>query len=264
MTGGTMARLAAEGHRVVLITATDGAAGLTASTTISTRTLASVRREELQRSITALGVARLVLLGYADSGLDGNGTPSTAGLDRQSGVPFTHVATKAAASKVAAILEEETADVLVGYDAAGGYGHPDHKQVHRVARLAAQMTPAVMLLEATLPREPLARAVTGAHHLRRIIPALGGLDPATWSVAHTPRADITHRVNVRRFADVKRAAIAAHASQQAADRDVRTLEVLLRLPRPAFRLLLGWEWYVGPRSARTRYVTHPLAKTAKS
>ena len=37
-----------------------------------------------------------------------------------------------AARRVAAVLDEEDADVAVGYDWHGGYGHPDHVQVHRV------------------------------------------------------------------------------------------------------------------------------------
>ncbi len=263
LTGGTIARLSSEGHRVVLVTATDGGAGLTSTSTIHAESLASVRREELYKSAEILGVSRTVRLGYGDSGLDGSGTPSSLAGQPSTSSPFARVELTTAAARVSEVVAQERADILVGYDSAGGYGHPDHVQVHRVARKAVDSTPGVTLLEATLPREPLARSVGVAHRFRNLVPALRGLDPDTWSVAHTPRAEITHRVNVRDFTDAKRAALAAHASQSRADADVRTLQVLLALPRPVFRLMMGWEWFVGPRSAYQRYSRHPLAGIRK-
>jgi LmbE family N-acetylglucosaminyl deacetylase len=204
-------------------------------------------------------VSELLSLGYADSGLDGRGTSSIKGVGRSSVAPFTGVDVDTAAARLAEVVMAERADLLVGYDAAGGYGHPDHVRVHRVARRAADLSGGIPLLEATLPREPLARAVAAAHRMRRLVPALGGLDPAAWARANSRSDAITHRVDVRGFTDAKRAAMAAHASQAGADGDVRTLQVLLRLPRPVFRRLLGREWFVGTRPTRFRYYTHPLA-----
>lgn len=264
LTGGTIARLSSEGHRVVLVTATDGAAGLTSSSTIHAGSLASVRRRELLKSAEILGVSRTVQLGYGDSGLDGSGAPSTLGGDPSMQPPFAGVDLDTAAAPVAEVVAQERAAVLVGYDAAGGYGHPDHVQVHRVARRVSDLSPGVTLLEATLPREPLAWSVGTAYRLRHVVPALRGLDPNAWSVANSPRAEITHRVDVRGFTDAKRAALAAHVSQSRSDADVRTLHVLSALPRPVFRLLMGWEWFVGPRSAYQRYSRHPLAGIRKS
>lgn len=244
---------------MVLVTATDGGAGLAAPSTITSRTLAAVRRDELQRSAEVLGVSELVSLGYADSGLDGSGASSIRGGGTSVTMPFAQVDVDTAAARVAGVVVAERADLLIGYDAAGGYGHPDHVQVHRVGRRAAQLCGGVALLEATMPREPLARAVAIAHRLRRVVPALGGLDPAAWARANSRRDAITHRVDVRQFAEPKRIAMAAHLSQAAGDGDVRTIQVLLRLPRPVFRRFLGWEWFVGTRSTRSRYYTHPLA-----
>ncbi|MFZ4511022.1 MAG: PIG-L deacetylase family protein, partial [Candidatus Nanopelagicales bacterium] len=67
LTAGTMARAAAEGHRVVLAVATDGAAGLTSAD--YREDLAGVRARELERSAEILGTARLETWGYADSGI---------------------------------------------------------------------------------------------------------------------------------------------------------------------------------------------------
>ncbi len=71
-----------------------------------------------------------------------------------------------------------------------------------------------------------------------------GFDPAEFDRVWTPRESITHRVDVRRQLAVKRASMAAHASQATADDSVRTLAVLTKLPRPLYSRLLGTEYYV--------------------
>lgn len=236
LTAGTMAKAVSAGHRVVLVMATDGGAGL-ARTEIND--LAAARAGELQTSASLLGVHRTVHLGYPDSGLDGS-TPGG----------FASCPTDEIADRLANIVSEEAADILVGYDASGGYGHPDHLHVHRAARLAAGTLAAsgreVRLFEATLPREPIARAV----HLAAALHATPrGFDPTEFDHAWTPRGLITHRVNVRDHLAAKRAAQAAHASQAGADNGVRTLQVLGALPGPVARLLLGTEFYVDATSA---------------
>jgi LmbE family N-acetylglucosaminyl deacetylase len=69
LTSGTMAKLAAQGHRVVLVVATAGEAGLSSEEFRTDGQLGDRRVDELQRSADALGVSRLEVLGYADSGL---------------------------------------------------------------------------------------------------------------------------------------------------------------------------------------------------
>jgi LmbE family N-acetylglucosaminyl deacetylase len=116
LTGGWLAQRSAAGDRVVLVVATDGEGGL-ASPAYRT-TLGARRHGELMTAATALGVARVVRLGYADSGM---ADAPTTGAGR-----FVDIPVEEAARKVAAILDEERADLLTGYDANGGYGHPDH------------------------------------------------------------------------------------------------------------------------------------------
>lgn len=62
LTGGTLARLAAEGSRAIVAVATDGVMGPAAGEGAGTRLA------ELRASTAALGVARVVHLGYVDSG----------------------------------------------------------------------------------------------------------------------------------------------------------------------------------------------------
>jgi LmbE family N-acetylglucosaminyl deacetylase len=226
--GGTLARLAAEGHRVVLAVATDGEAGAAASSYRSAGRLAAHRRDELDRSAAALGCARVVRFGFKDSGW-----PTAAD-------GFSTLAVEEAAAPLIELLGEERADALTIYDPAGGYGHADHRQVHTVGTYAAARAGTPLVLEATIDRRLIRRLI-------RVVAALpAGLpvSAADYDRAYSPTAAITHRVDVRAYADAKRRSFEAHASQASADEGARTLALLLKLPRWLFRLVLGHEWYV--------------------
>jgi len=230
LTAGTLARAAAEGHRVTLVVATDGAAGLADSGPGSE--LAERRIAELNRSAEALGVHRVVRLGYPDSGM------------RNEHRGFASVPVAEPAERLAEVLAEERADLLIGYDANGGYGHPDHVQVHRVARQARQLAASrPALLEATVDRTALLRALWLLHRARLAPP---DFRPDRMATAYTARAELSHRVNVRGYLDAKRAAMRAHASQAGGGTDTRTLAYCLKLPRPLYRLAFGVEWFVEP------------------
>jgi len=236
LTGGTLAKAAAAGHRVVLVAATNGGAGLASSRVRAAGDLGSRRIEELEQAASAIGAASVELLGYDDSGMDGQ-APGNA---------FARADINAAAEKLAVILRREQADVLTIYDANGGYGHPDHVQVHHVGARAAELAGTPAVLEATIDRDLLRRAVRvmraarlGAH-IR--LPDL--------EQSYAPRSELTHRVDVRRHLRAKRAALLAHASQASADDMERTIAFFLRLPPPLFRLVLGSEWFVQRNAVR--------------
>jgi LmbE family N-acetylglucosaminyl deacetylase len=232
-TGGTMARLAAEGHRVVLVTATAGEAGLASSRITEHESLADVRQRELAASAAVLGCARVVGLGYADWG-DG---------DRRGGPgePFAAAEPERAARRLAQVLDEEHADVVTMYDPAGGYGHPDHRQVHRVGSRAAEMAATPVSLEATIDRRALQRAL---HATAWALPRRPDFRARRFDDLYTPAELITHTVDVRPHLQQKRAAMQAHESQTTTDRGTRTLATFLRLPAPLFRLAFGREWFV--------------------
>ncbi|MEP7332567.1 MAG: PIG-L family deacetylase, partial [Terracoccus sp.] len=154
LTSGTMARAAAEGHRVIVVVATDGELGLAAQEYAGDGTLGRRRIDELHRSAEALGVARVEHLGYADSGLGPDLEPDPTGRTR-----FVRADTEEAARRLADILRQERVDVLLGYEPNGGYGHPDHKKVHAVGRRAAEIAATPRLLEATVPRDTICRAI---------------------------------------------------------------------------------------------------------
>ncbi|HET6907871.1 MAG TPA: PIG-L family deacetylase [Mycobacteriales bacterium] len=227
-TGGTIARCAAEGHRVVLVVATAGERGLTGAGTDS---LGERRRSELGQAAAALGVARVVELGYGDSGFAGDLPPGA----------FCTEPVEAAAARVAEVLVEEQADALTVYDAAGGYGHRDHVRVRAVGLAAAERAKTSLVLEATVARESLQR---GLRWLNRLGLRPGGMTAADLDRAYVPRAAVTHELDVRRWVPQKRRALAAHASQTTGGTDVRTVALLARLPLPLARVVLGREWFV--------------------
>jgi LmbE family N-acetylglucosaminyl deacetylase len=243
-----MARAAAEGHRVVLVLATDGGAGLASPELSAGGGLGERRLEEARRSSAALGVARVEWLGYADSGSGAEPEPDQPGVTRFCRAPLDE-----AAERLAAVLTTERADLLLSYDVNGGYGHRDHVRVHEVAARAAQIAGTPRVLEATVPRDTIVRAL---RLLGRVYRFPDEFDPTSFERAYSARAEITHRVAVRRYVPAKRAAMRAHASQatgggaasvgdggQTGD---RTLAAFLRIPRPLYDLVFGREWFRDP------------------
>ncbi len=235
-TGGTLARLAAEGHRVVIVVASDGWMGA------ASEPGASTRLAELRASAALLGAARVEHLGYADSGYGTDLFPDPP--DRQR---FVHADVDEAAGRLAALIRAEDADLLLSYDAQGGYGHRDHVRVHAVGARAAELT-GVRVLEATAPREYV-RVVFAVLRALRLVVRHQPAEIRTWG---TPRAAITVRVNVRRYARQKQAALGAHRSAvQGTGGLARLMRLLLALPAPVFGVILGREWFAEAAGAKS-------------
>lgn len=227
-TGATMCRLAAEGARVVLVTATCGELGEPLIPLPADRTVAQLRAAELEEAAARLGVARLVLLGHRDSGMPGwqdNGHPDAlAAADPHR-----------LADRLAVLCEHENAAALVHYDSGGIYGHPDHVAVHRIGRLAARQA-AITDYEATVDREHLHFA--GAHLVARAASSLR--DPYGRVSVEIPLAIAAGAADLAG----KRAAMAAHASQIPPE----------TLCNPDFAATYQLEWYLrtGPASVLER------------
>ncbi|OBK23314.1 GlcNAc-PI de-N-acetylase [Mycobacterium asiaticum] len=229
LTGGTLARVAAAGHRAVVVTATDGRVHNDED---------DRRMDELHSSTGILGVQRTECLGYADSGFGPEFYPDPPGRVR-----FGRADVEEAAQRVATILRDEDADVLLNYQSNGGYGHRDHIQVHHVGKRAAELAATPRVLEVTMPRELLTRTADLAHWLR--LPAPYEREVAR--NAYAPRATITHRVDVFRYARQKRNAMAAHRSQVDGNGLSSLLfDAMLKTPPQLFGLLFGREWFVDP------------------
>ncbi|MBS3782904.1 MAG: PIG-L family deacetylase [Anaerolineae bacterium] len=107
--GGTLAKYAAEGVRVVVVSATRGEDGLPDA---DAARAGAVREAELRRAAAELGVSRVVFLGYLDGGL--------ADVDPDGAV-----------SRLIALLRELRPQVVVTFGPDGISGHPDHVTVSR-------------------------------------------------------------------------------------------------------------------------------------
>lgn len=232
LNSGTLARAASEGHRVLLVVATDGHMGAT------TDSGAARRLDELRVSTAALGVARTFHLGYADSGEGALLYP-----DPPDRMRFLRAETEEAAERLAALLREESVDLLLSYDPHGGYGHRDHVKVHEVGKRAAELAGTPRVLESTMPREAICRILRVAQRLKLPL----RYDEEALRTKLSPASAITYRVNVRPYARQKRASLAAHVSQRAnTGRIAPVFRFLLRLPTPLFGAVLGREWFVDP------------------
>jgi LmbE family N-acetylglucosaminyl deacetylase len=233
-----MAKAAAEGHRVVLVVATNGDHGEVPDDLAPGETLVERRRAETAASAAVLGIDRIVWLGYADSGMTGweqNADPGS----------FLQADVDEAAERVAAILREEDADVLTTYDWHGNYGHPDHIKVHHVGHRAAQLAGTPRVLEATMNRDHLARMIAAAREQGMQMDIDGDeFDPNgpadDGNPLGTAEPDITWFVDVSPFLSQKRSAMAAHRSQ------VTDIGFFLEMPPEVFAMSFGTEWFIEP------------------
>src|SRR5271170_869314 len=148
-TGATMAKYAAEGARVTLVTCTLGELGEIIPPDLRhlfPDELGQHRIVELDRACAALGVTDHRFLGGAGRWRD-SGMMGTAGNEDPR--CFWRADLDEAARQLGAIIREVNPQVIVTYDANGFYGHPDHIQAHRVAWRAYQQDQAARLFYAT-------------------------------------------------------------------------------------------------------------------
>lgn len=221
VTGGVMRKAYEEGHRVVLVIATRGEIGEIPDDLAPGETIWERRVQETQKAADLLGVARVEFLGYQDSGMMGD-EPNNTAPDA-----FWQADVEEAATRLADVLREENARALTVYDRFGGYGHPDHLQVHRVGVRAAQLagTPVVY------------QAMVNEDRFREVMAAIGEDVPPLLD-GTVPLAEVTTRVDVTPYLGVKRAAMRAHASQIPED------SFFLKLDENDFAYVFGTEYFI--------------------
>jgi LmbE family N-acetylglucosaminyl deacetylase len=136
-TGGVLADASAAGRPTLVVTATDGAEGEIHNyddpDAIRPR-LAEVRAEEMAAAMTILGVGSQAFLGYRDSGMMGEDTNFHPDC-------FWQADFETAVGRMVQHIRRFRPDVMTIYDPYGGYGHPDHIQVHRVGLAAFWAAP---------------------------------------------------------------------------------------------------------------------------
>ena len=223
-TGATMARYAAEGAQVTLLTCTLGEAGeilvpeLELLRAGDADQLGGYRIGELAEAMRHLGVTDHRFLGgagrFRDSGMmETPANDHARALWRAARDPEMFDAAVEAALDV---IRETRPQVVVSYDPNGDYGHPDHIMAHRVAAAAAAAASDIVakFYWTATPRSVLRRGF-------EVLKASGSSHFAVDSVEDLPFGVeddvITTVIDARAHADAKLSALRAHATQISVD-----------------------------------------------
>jgi len=151
--GALIAHLAGRGHHVSVLTATRGEMGEVVPGPLShlagTDALVAHREGELAAALDVLGVSAHAFLGtpparaahdaraYRDSGMRWIREGLAGAAEDSDERSFCAADEADAVADTVAWLRHTGTQVVVSYDADGGYGHPDHVRCHDVARAAA-------------------------------------------------------------------------------------------------------------------------------
>jgi LmbE family N-acetylglucosaminyl deacetylase len=246
-TGGLYRLLANQGVRTVLVCCTNGECGdgpdgaKPDADHHDGDEVAAVRAIELDNAVEVLGISRLARLGYRDSGMKGwpqNSDPES----------FWATPVSVAAEKLAAILREESPQVIMTYNEYGFYGHPDHIQAHLITLAAIKL----LDYEPTLYYNAIPDSVMVRFRERweqedreqKAADAAKGLvrepEPANEEdeiPMGTPDADISAAIDISDVSDAKFDALAAHQSQIADS-------FWMKMGREQFKQVMGTEWFI--------------------
>jgi len=225
-TGATMAKYAAEGARVTLVTCTLGELGEVIPAKLAHLSwdagggLGEHRIGELAAACAALGVTDHRFLGSAgrwhDSGMMGTPSNDWAGS-------FWRADVDEAAGELLTVIRDVRPQVMITYDDNGFYGHPDHIQAHRVAWRAFQLADGLVskFYATTVPKSVLAQAIemmrsgeTGEFPGGREFTRVESPDDYPFGV---PDDMVTTDIDATRYLDAKIEALRAHVTQIAVD-----------------------------------------------
>jgi N-acetyl-1-D-myo-inositol-2-amino-2-deoxy-alpha-D-glucopyranoside deacetylase len=260
--GATMAKYAAGGARVTLVTCTLGEEGEVVPPRLAhlapdrDDALGPHRAGELAAAMKELGVTDHRFLGgpgrYRDSGMMGVEQNERPGA-------FWSADPDEAAARLVPVIREVRPQVLVTYDPDGGYGHPDHIQAHRVAMRAAGLSadPAFRpelgraweIAKVYWNRVPRGVLLEGFARLRRDLAEPGRLPfRQTAAVTDVPGVVddhiVTTEIDGTDFAAAKIAAMRAHATQ------IQVAEPYFALSNRLAQPLLTTEYYELVRGGR--------------
>jgi N-acetyl-1-D-myo-inositol-2-amino-2-deoxy-alpha-D-glucopyranoside deacetylase len=267
-TGATMARYAAAGVPVTLVTCTLGELGEIIPADLAYLSgergdlLGKYRIGELDVACAALGVRDHRFLGgpgrWRDSGMMGLPSNDDPGC-------FWQADLDEAARDLVAIIREVRPRVMVSYDDRGFYGHPDHIQAHRVAWRAFHLAgdpglsrpglpaggadrdpwPVTKFYATAVPRSVLARATDLSGRDGQAAPSMFIAEPAADTVPYGVGDDqVSTEIDGSAYLAAKTAAMRAHATQ------ITVHEPFFALSNWVGQRLLAREYYTllaGPR-----------------
>jgi N-acetyl-1-D-myo-inositol-2-amino-2-deoxy-alpha-D-glucopyranoside deacetylase len=221
-TGGIMAKYAAEGAHVTLVTCTLGEWGEVIPAELDhlragvDGRLGEYRIGELAAACAALGVTDHRFLGGAgrwrDSGMMGEPSNDLPGS-------FWRADADEAAGALTDVIKEVRPQVIVTYDRGGFYGHPDHIQAHRVAwrsfrRSQGTAWQVAKFYATALPRAVLAGALEALRSAGTSFDTPASVDDLPFGV---PDEQVTTEIDITAYVEAKLDALRAHATQIAVD-----------------------------------------------
>lgn len=236
--GATMAKYAAAGVGVTLVTCTRGEEGevllpgLSHLASDKEDALGDHRVTELAAAMKELGVSDHRFLGgstrsWRDSGM--MGTPQNENANT-----FWQADLDEAARELVKVILEVKPQVMITYDDFGGYGHPDHIQAHRVAMRAAEFAADPNVGEQawqiskiywnTMPRSVLAAGMAAMKEAGTDFFGMESVDDVPFA---KPDELVTSAIDGTQYVDKKMAALAAHATQITMDGPFFALSNLL-------------------------------------
>jgi LmbE family N-acetylglucosaminyl deacetylase len=210
--GGTLARYAFGGVRVALLCLTHGESGYDEQATEDARyLLPRVRKAELARSCSALGVQLLPLLDFPDGKL-------------------AEVGAVKLAQPIANIIRLQRPDIVLTFGPEGLTGHPDHKAVHRAATRAFQMAaqPGAALFYGGLSENTVQNLSTRLE---------GSLDGLPLKLTGAPFIEHDTAINIHHTGAIKWTALQNHRSQAAGFTDLTPNDLQLLSQHEYFRLV---------------------------
>lgn len=222
-TGGTIAHYARAGVEVTVLTCSLGEegevigdrwAGLVADRADQ---LGGYRILELHRALAVLGAQRPTFLGGAGRWRDSGMAGTPAALDPRA---FVNADRDEALSALLSVIRTVRPHVVIAYDPEGGYGHPDHQQVHSLVTEAVDIADSDRYPDVGPPWAPqkFYWTVTGEEQLVRELDSIADVPdgwrmPEPGELPSVPEETITTSLDVSGVLDSKRAALEAHATQ---------------------------------------------------
>jgi N-acetyl-1-D-myo-inositol-2-amino-2-deoxy-alpha-D-glucopyranoside deacetylase len=249
-TGGTIARYAARGVQVTVVTCTLGEQGeiippgLALLAADAADQLGGYRIGELRSACAALGVTDHRFLGgvgrWRDSGMAGD--PAAAHPRA-----FVRGALDEQAAALRAVIDEIRPQVVISYAADGGYGHPDHIRAHEVMMAAA--TDVTRVFYAVTSRKAVTTGIVELHHFDEMPYRI----PTPDELPTVDDRQITTVIDIEAHLPAKLRALRAHATQisvwdDATGRSAYALSNGIALP------VLPYEYYIqhsGPTEGAT-------------
>jgi N-acetyl-1-D-myo-inositol-2-amino-2-deoxy-alpha-D-glucopyranoside deacetylase len=221
--GVTMAKYAALGAQVTLVTCTRGEEGEVLVNELANLAsdkddkLGEHREIELKDAMDELGIKDFRFLGAPSKKWRDSGMMGTPANDRDD--VFWQADLDEASIELVKIILEIKPQVLITYDEFGGYGHPDHIKAHRVAMRAAELAAnqgwqVSKIYWNTMPRSVIQM---GIEKMKEVGSDFFGAESADDLPFAKPDELVSTVVNAPEYVPAKLAAMKAHATQISVD-----------------------------------------------